>query len=112
MVNRYLSVRRLGWNPICYFLAVRHIIRNIKTGGYFRGGTWVSGRDDAEDFKDTQRVIAASIKYQLENIEMILQLGDKPCAEKDVVVRIGAWWRGWPGDEKTAHSREVSWTRK
>jgi hypothetical protein len=53
----------------------------------------VTGRDDAEDFKDTQRAIAASIKYRLENIEMILQPGDKPCVEKDVVLRISPWWK-------------------
>jgi hypothetical protein len=63
----------------------------------------VSGREDAEDFKDTQRAIAASIKYQLESIEMILQLGDKPCAEKDVVLRIRPWWKGRQGEQRTGH---------
>ena len=79
---------------------MRHIIRSMKTGGYFRGGAWVAGRDDAQDFGDTARVIAASIQYKLEGVEMIVQKGDKPCAEKDITLRISPWWKQSRESEK------------
>jgi hypothetical protein len=88
---------------------MRHIIRNIKTGGYFRGGAWVTGHDDAQDFKDTQRAIAASIQYQLKDVEMIIQRGDKPCPEKDVILRITPWWKQvGEGAKENGHVRRSS----
>jgi len=63
---------------------VRHLLQNKKTLMYFRNGEWTPDRDLAQDFRDAHAVVAAIMKYNLLDVQVVFQMGDKPSAEHDI----------------------------
>ena len=51
---------------------------------YFRNGEWTPDRDLAQDFRDAQAIVATIMKYNLQDVQIVFQVGDKPSAEHDI----------------------------
>ena len=66
----------------------RHVIRDIKTRAYFRAGSWVDDPALAQDFKHTRLVIEACAKYDLPEVEMVIQVCEKPSPKYEIIFPI------------------------
>jgi len=63
---------------------VRHLLQNKKTLMYFRNGEWTPDRDLAQDFRDAHAVVGTIMKYNLLDVQVVFQMGDKPSAHDDI----------------------------
>jgi len=51
---------------------------------YFRNGEWTPDRDLAQDFGDAQAVLATLMKYDLQDVQIVFQVGDNASAQDDI----------------------------
>ncbi len=58
--------------------ALRRVIRNIKTQEFFQAGTWTADASSAQDFPDTRELLATCARYQLKDVELIVQTDFEP----------------------------------
>lgn len=86
-----LQICGTQWEVLFYWLT-RHIIRDIKTRAYFRAGSWVDDPTLAEDFKHTRLVIEACAQYNLRDVEMVIQVSEKPSPKYDIVLPVSGVW--------------------
>jgi hypothetical protein len=63
---------------------MRRLIRSFKTGYYFSQGSWVADAGLADDFPDTLTAVRLTIEQHLPNVEIVLQLGERPSPMYDV----------------------------
>jgi len=54
---------------------LRRVIRNIKTREFFQAGAWTPDASAAQDFPDTHELLVTCARYQLKDIELIVQTG-------------------------------------
>jgi hypothetical protein len=66
--------------------ALRRVIRNIKTGEYFQAGAWTNDALAAQDFPDTRELLATCARYQLKDIELVVQAGYETAGSCDIPV--------------------------
>ena len=65
------------------------LLRNKLTKEYFRrDGTWTKDTAAAREFQDIRSVVKAEQEHQLQNIELVLLMGDQP-STYDVVLPLG-----------------------
>jgi hypothetical protein len=71
---------------------MRVLLRNIRTGFYYRGGfEWTSDRDQALDLGRTEDALKLAAEFRLRAAEVVLAFDDPM---DDVVLPcVGPWWK-------------------
>jgi hypothetical protein len=64
------------------------VIRDIKTGEYFKQGRWTPNFDEAQQFEGTPAVLKTCAALELKDVEMVMRLDPE---RPDVRVRIPNW---------------------
>jgi len=55
------------------------VIRNVKTGEYFKRGKWTRNFDEAQKFEGAPDVLKVCAALKLENVEMVMRIDpDRP----------------------------------
>ena len=68
---------------------MKRLIRNRQTKEYFRrDGTWTKDTAAAREFLDIRSVMKAEKEHHLQNVELVLLMGDKP-SRYDIVLPLG-----------------------
>ena len=67
---------------------MKRLIRNIKSGEYFHDGQWTPDPELAQHFANTGVVIDTCLKYHLSDVELVLQLSNRPQDACDTHVRL------------------------
>ncbi len=52
-----------------------YLIRDTRTREYFHEGSWTLDPYRAEVFPDATKVVAACVRFQLRDVELVLQFG-------------------------------------
>jgi len=69
---------------------MKRLIRNKATREYFKAdGTWTRDTSAAHDFPDIRSVLKTEQDHNLEDVELVLLMGEKP-SSYDVTVPLGA----------------------
>lgn len=77
---------------------MKRLIRNKTTKEFFQfGGTWTQDAQFARNFDDIRSVVKAEQEYRLQNVELVLLMGDKP-SKYDVILPLGT-----PAPKRTKH---------
>jgi hypothetical protein len=71
---------------ICW--EIKRVIRHKSTLEYLKSGSWVSDFNLADWFADIKSALDACQKHKLNNVELVLILGEKPSEQYDVVLPI------------------------
>jgi hypothetical protein len=67
---------------------MRRMIRNVRSGRYFRGGEWTDNPKLAEHFSDSGRLINTCLKHRLRDVELVLEADAGPVRAPDTHVRL------------------------
>jgi hypothetical protein len=68
---------------------MKRLIRNKLTKKYFRrDGTWTTDTAAAREFLDIRSVVKAEQEHKLQNVELVLLMGEKP-DRYDIVLQLG-----------------------
>jgi hypothetical protein len=65
---------------------MKRVIRDKSTLAYLKAGSWVSDFNAADGFANTTSALDACQKHKLNNVELVLILGEKPSNQYDVVL--------------------------
>ncbi len=65
---------------------MRRVIRNIKTREFFQAGTWTLDASAAQDFPDTRELLTTCARYQLKDVELVVQTGYESPGSFDINV--------------------------
>ena len=72
---------------------MKRLIRNKLTQEYFRrDGSWTKDPAAASEFQDIRSIVRAEHEHQLQNVELVLLMGDKP-DKYDIALSLGSWKR-------------------
>jgi hypothetical protein len=67
---------------------VKRLIRRSASGACFTNGAWTQDRNLAQSFSDTATVIAACLDFDLRGVEMVIQMGEAPSEQEDIIVQL------------------------
>jgi len=64
------------------------VIRDTKTGEYFKKGEWTSNFDDAQQFEGIPAILKTCVALELKDVEMVLRVDPE---RPDLRVPIPNW---------------------
>lgn len=68
---------------------MKRLVRHRTTRAYLdRNGGWTRDGNELEHFESIQAILAVQRRFQLRDIEVVLQMGEEPSAEYDVALPI------------------------
>ena len=67
---------------------MRRLVRNLVTHEYFAQGRWTALASQAQDFPDAGNAIDTCLRYDLRDVELVLQLNEEPQEGFDTHLRL------------------------
>ena len=69
---------------------MKRLVRHRTTRAYLdRNGGWTRDMSRQEHFESIQDILVVQRRFQLRDIEVVLQMGDEPSTEYDIALPLG-----------------------